>query len=123
VIPVSPHVRITSYACSAHWASSLHASLAPLTGPLHFIQHLHHASPASRITYIKGEVFPASEFHLGNWGYFIDAFAIGFLALAFVFLFFPAVPNPLPMDMNWGILTYGVAVLFASGHYLVKGKA
>jgi hypothetical protein len=26
------------------------------------------------------------------------------------------------MDMNWGILIYGVAVLFASGYYFVKGR-
>ncbi len=24
--------------------------------------------------------------------------------------------------MNWGILIYGVAVLFATGYYLVKGR-
>jgi choline transport protein len=71
---------------------------------------------------IQGGPFPASKFHLGVWGYFVNAYAIAFLALAFVFLFFPSVPNPTPASMNWGILIYGVAVLFALGYYLVKGR-
>ena len=71
---------------------------------------------------IKREEFPASRFHLGNWGYFVNIFAICFLALAFVFLFFPAVPNPKPATMNWGILIYGVAVLFAGTYYFFKGR-
>lgn len=52
----------------------------------------------------------------------MNAFAIAFLALAFVFLFFPMAPNPTSATMNWGILIYGVAVLFAAGYYFVKGR-
>ena len=47
---------------------------------------------------------------------------MAFLALAFVFLFFPSVPNPTAAEMNWGILIYGVAVLFAIGYYVVRGR-
>ena len=71
---------------------------------------------------IRGEQFPASKFRLGHWGYFANITAICFLALAFVFLFFPAVPHPEPASMNWAILIYGFAVLFAIGYYLVKGR-
>ena len=66
---------------------------------------------------IVGEQFPASKFSLGKFGFFINIFAICFLCLAYVFLFFPSVPNPDPASMNWGILIYGVAVLFAIGYY------
>ena len=70
----------------------------------------------------RGEDFPASKFSLGKFGYFVNIFAISFLALAFVFLFFPAAPDPTVASMNWAILIYGVAVLFAVGYYLVKGR-
>jgi len=70
----------------------------------------------------RGEEFPASKFSLGAWGYFVNIFAICFLCLAFVFLFFPSVPNPDPASMNWGILIYGVAVSFAAGYYFSKGR-
>ncbi|KAK3723476.1 hypothetical protein LTR37_001728 [Vermiconidia calcicola] len=71
---------------------------------------------------IRGEQFPASKFRLGHWGYFANITAICFLALAFVFLFFPAIPHPDPASMNWAILIYGFAVLFAIGYYWVKGR-
>lgn len=72
---------------------------------------------------ISGEPFPATKFSLGTFGgYFVNIFAICFLVLAFVFLFFPAVPHPGPASMNWAILIYGVAVIFAGLYYLFKGR-
>ena len=71
---------------------------------------------------LTGGEFPSSKFHLGVWGYFVNAFALAFLALAFIFLFFPAAPNPDPAGMNWGILIYGVAVIFATSYYLIRGR-
>lgn len=71
---------------------------------------------------LAGEPFPASKFELGKFGVFVNIFALCFLALAYVFLFFPAAPNPDPAGMNWGILIYGVVVLFAVGYYFAKAR-
>ena len=56
---------------------------------------------------IRGEQFPAGKFNLGAAGWFVNIFALCFLGLAFVFLFFPGAPNPNAASMNWGILIYG----------------
>ncbi|KAK5125390.1 hypothetical protein LTR85_000499 [Meristemomyces frigidus] len=71
---------------------------------------------------LRGEAFPATQFSLGRFGIPINMIAIAFLALAFVFLFFPSAPNPDPASMNWAILIYGAVILFAGGYYLVRGK-
>lgn len=56
---------------------------------------------------LRGEVFPATKFSLGKAGLPINAAAVCFLMVAYFFLFFPAVPNPAPADMNWAILIVG----------------
>ncbi|KAM3418236.1 hypothetical protein BST61_g4237 [Cercospora zeina] len=71
---------------------------------------------------IRGEKFPPSKFSLGKWGALVNVIAICFLIVAYVFLFFPAAPNPAPPDMNWAILVYGVVVLFAFVWYFVRGR-
>lgn len=70
----------------------------------------------------RGETFPATKFSLGSFGIPINITAICFLCFVFVFLFFPAAPNPTPADMNWGIVIYAAAILFAFGWYVVKGR-
>lgn len=52
---------------------------------------------------LRGDPLPASKFTLGVWGNVVNALAICFLALVFVFLFFPAVPNPDAASMNWAV--------------------
>ena len=72
---------------------------------------------------IKGEQLPASKFRLGRrFGISINVMALIYLSISFVFLFFPAEPKPSAKSMNWGILLYGAAVLFAIGYYFAKGK-
>ena len=51
-----------------------------------------------------------------------NVIAIAFLTIAYVFLFFPAVPDPNAAGMNWACLVYGVVVLFAVGYYIVHGR-
>ena len=53
---------------------------------------------------LRGEKFPATRFDLGRAGLPVNILALCFLTLAFFFLFFPAVPNPGPADMNWAAL-------------------
>ena len=69
-----------------------------------------------------GERFPPRRFDLGAAGLYINIVAICFLVVAFVFLFFPAGPNPSAGDMNWGIVIYGAAIIFAFAWYLVRGR-
>lgn len=71
---------------------------------------------------LRGEAFPASRFSLGKLGAPINIAAICFLAFAFVFLFFPAVPSPDAASMNWASLIYGAVILFAGFWYLVRGR-
>ncbi|KAF2172080.1 hypothetical protein M409DRAFT_62895 [Zasmidium cellare ATCC 36951] len=71
---------------------------------------------------IRGEPFPKSKFSLGKFGYVANILAICFLIVAYIFLFFPAVPNPDAPSMNWACLVYGVVVVFAGVYYLVKGR-
>lgn len=70
----------------------------------------------------RREQFPASKFNLGVWGYVVNILAICFLSLVLVFLFFPAAPNPDATDMNWAVLIYGAALLFAATYYFFKGR-
>lgn len=72
---------------------------------------------------LRNEPFPASRFEIPRTiGIFVNIIAICFLSVAFLFLFFPAAPAPNAADMNWGILIYGVVILFSILYYHMKGK-
>ncbi|KAK4983107.1 hypothetical protein LTR50_007416 [Elasticomyces elasticus] len=72
---------------------------------------------------LRGGQFPPTKFDLGYWGgNIVNIIAICFLVLAFVMLFFPAVPNPNAASMNWAILIFGVIVVFSLVYYYVKGR-
>lgn len=45
-----------------------------------------------------------------------------FLVLTFVMLFFPAVPDPNAQSMNWTVLIYGAAVIFALVYYYLGAR-
>lgn len=72
---------------------------------------------------LRNEPFPASRFVIPRTiGTFVNIIALCFLSVAFLFLFFPAAPAPDAAGMNWGVLIYGVAVLFSMVYYYVKGR-
>lgn len=71
---------------------------------------------------LRGETFPPCKFSLGAAGIPINLTAIVFLLFTFVFLFFPAGPDPKPADMNWGIVIYGGANVLAFTWYFVRGR-
>ncbi len=52
---------------------------------------------------LRGEPLPASKFDLGWWGNVVNVLALCFLSVAFIFLFFPATPNPSAAGMNWAV--------------------
>ncbi|EME87717.1 uncharacterized protein MYCFIDRAFT_75560 [Pseudocercospora fijiensis CIRAD86] len=70
----------------------------------------------------RGEKFPASQFNLGKFGYVANIIGICFLAVAWLFLFFPPLPHPDPATMNWAVLVYGVVIIFALVYYLIHGR-
>jgi amino acid transporter len=56
-------------------------------------------------------------------GFLINGFALLFVTVAFIFVFFPTAPNPSLMSMNWSVLISGGVILFAAGWYFVGGKS
>lgn len=72
---------------------------------------------------LRNEPFPASRFEIPRTiGIAVNVIALCFLSVAFLFLFFPAAPTPGAADMNWGVLIYGVVLLFSITYYYVKGR-
>lgn len=72
---------------------------------------------------LRIEPFPASRFKIPRTiGIVVNIIALCFLSVAFLFLFFPAAPAPDAASMNWGVLIYGVAVLFSVFYYCVRGR-
>ncbi|KAI5777063.1 amino acid/polyamine transporter I [Geopyxis carbonaria] len=71
---------------------------------------------------IVGEPLLPSKFNLGKWGLPINMIALAFLSLAFVFLYFPAAPNPTPESMNWSVLIYGSILIVSLGYYYFTGR-
>lgn len=71
---------------------------------------------------IRGEPLLPSRFDLGKAGITINAIALCYLAIAMVFIAFPSVPNPTPIQMNWSSLIFGCFVIFSMGYYHVFGR-
>jgi choline transport protein len=62
-----------------------------------------------------GNEFPSTKFSLGRWGLPLNIAALTYLLTSFTFCFFPAVPNPLPVEMNWVSPTSSPRKTFNSG--------
>lgn len=71
---------------------------------------------------LRREPLLPSRFSLGRGGIVVNALALCFLALAFVFLFFPAAPHPSPASMNWSCLMFGSILAFSLVYYWVRGR-
>ena len=71
---------------------------------------------------LRGEPLLPSKFNLGKLGLPFNIISLLFLAFIWVFCFFPPMPNPSLPDMNWGILGYGVVIIFSIVYYLVWGN-
>lgn len=52
----------------------------------------------------------------------LNAYALAFLSVVFVFTFFPGSPSPTPAVMNWAILIFGSVMLFAGVYYVVAAR-
>jgi choline transport protein len=71
---------------------------------------------------IRGIPLLPSRFNLGRLGLVVNLSSLAFLLLIYIFAFFPPVPNPSYAEMNWGILGYGVVILFSLAYYLVRAR-
>lgn len=71
---------------------------------------------------IKGEALLPSRFSLGKFGFLVNGIALVFLGVAFIFLFFPAAPDPTPASMNWSYLLFGFILGFSLIYYWIWGR-
>ncbi|KAJ9669681.1 hypothetical protein H2201_000065 [Coniosporium apollinis] len=71
---------------------------------------------------VRGEKLLPSRFSLGRLGIFINGFALAFLGVAFVMLFFPSAPHPTVQTMNWTIMIFCSVIIISLGYYFVIGR-
>lgn len=74
----------------------------------------------------RGEPLLQRRWDLGKWGAPINDITLAFLAIGFVFSFFPVAPlvgDPTwAADMNWAIVIFAATVLLASGYFWAGGR-
>ena len=71
---------------------------------------------------IRGEPLLPSKFNLGKLGLPINFISVLFLLFLWIFAFFPTVPHPTPVDMNWAVLGYGSVIILALVYYVFRGR-
>lgn len=52
----------------------------------------------------------------------VNGISVAFLLITFVFSFFPIATPVVPSTMNWNVLIYCSAIIFAVGFYFVRGR-
>lgn len=75
-----------------------------------------------RLKRLRGQPLLTRRWSLGKWGGIVNDLALAFLAVSFVFSFFPMTPNPAVVDMNWAIVMFGALGLLATITYFVSAK-
>ena len=71
---------------------------------------------------LRKEPLPHAQWSLGRFSIPVNVVSIIFLIIIYVFAFFPLTAEVDPVTMNWNILIYGSAILFAVGFYFVRGR-
>ncbi|KAK5116834.1 hypothetical protein LTR85_009094 [Meristemomyces frigidus] len=79
-----------------------------------------------RLKRLRGEPLVNCRWSLGRLGAPLNDLSLAFLALSFVFSFFPSSPlahDPsAAADMNWAIVMFGAMCIGAAAYYWVKGR-
>ena len=70
----------------------------------------------------RGEPLPPARWSLGRWGAPLNTVALGYVAVAYVFTFFPQVTPVDPTTMNWSSTIYGAVIIFALVYYMIYGR-
>lgn len=63
-----------------------------------------------------------SKFSLGKLGLPINIASLLFCTVVYIFAFFPPIPNPPPIAMNWAIAAYAGVLLVASIYYVLRAR-
>lgn len=71
---------------------------------------------------IRREPLLPSKFSLGVLGLPINLLSVGFLALAFIMIFFPPGPDPELASMNWASLIYAGVIIISLVYYVFRGR-
>jgi amino acid transporter len=71
---------------------------------------------------VRGEPLPSRRWSLGRFGGPINAVALAYLVMIYIFMFFPTVTPVVPATMNWGVVMFVGIMTVATGWYLVAGR-
>jgi choline transport protein len=71
---------------------------------------------------VRKEPLLASRWSLGKFSSVANVVALAYIAIAYVFAFFPV---GIPVDaqtMNWATMVYGGVVIVAAGYYMLYAR-
>jgi choline transport protein len=71
---------------------------------------------------LSGPPLPARRWSLGAWGLPVNAGAVAFLVVVWVFVFFPVEAQPTLETMNWSSVMFVGTMLFAMLYYVAWGR-
>lgn len=71
---------------------------------------------------ILGEPLPPRRWTLGRFGIFVNIGAVLFLAVVWVFVFFPVSTPVTPSTMNWNVVMFGGTMIFAVIYFFLVGR-
>ena len=71
---------------------------------------------------LRHEPFPPARWSLGRHGLWINVVSVIFLVVIWFFCFWPIGNHPEASSMNWNVLIYCSAIIFAVAFYFVKGQ-
>ncbi|CAK7200079.1 hypothetical protein SEUCBS139899_002767 [Sporothrix eucalyptigena] len=70
---------------------------------------------------LRGPALPTSRWSLGRWGLAVNIGAVVYLAVVWVFVFFPQEVNPTLDTMNWNVVIFVGTMLFSVVYYFIWG--
>jgi hypothetical protein len=71
---------------------------------------------------LQGRRLPHARYSLGRWGILVNIVSLVYVTPIFVFSFFPAVPNPTAVEMNWAVVMVGGVIVLATMYYIAWGR-
>jgi len=71
---------------------------------------------------LRGEPLPPRRWSLGRFGIYINLGAVLFLAVIWVFIFFPVKTPVTASTMNWNAVIFGGTMTFAICYYVLVGR-
>ncbi|KAL2423477.1 putative amino-acid permease PB24D3.02c [Exophiala dermatitidis] len=71
---------------------------------------------------IRGHPLLPSKFSLGKFGLPINIASLLFCFIVYIFVFFPSMPNPELVAMNWAIAVYGGVLVLAAIYFVLQAR-